>query len=299
MAKVITIPLPHDLPENWNETQFVSPGGIEVGLTKQHGYNYLMEQVNNTQKAVLELEEKGSQALDSDLIYYVSSEGSDTIGSGSEDSPFLTIQKAIDEMPSNLNGKTVTVFVGEGTFQPFTVSNKHFGQVVLFRNPAMAEGVKPIISGSCKVAFCNSRVKINGFKINASDSKGCILVEAVNELFLHNSIFNGVNKEADGVRILSADVSCGIAYCVFENCANCVSTNHDSGSGGMCSVSIYTCTGSNNNYAIYNNFAVIGIYNSSVGTLGCSALLSLSYTGGPVYLNGQIYTAVASASVVE
>lgn len=50
----ISIPahLPADLPENWNEFQYVSPGGTDVGLTKQHGYNYLMEQVNATQEAV-------------------------------------------------------------------------------------------------------------------------------------------------------------------------------------------------------------------------------------------------------
>lgn len=55
MAKIVTVPLPHDLPENWNENQYVSPGGTEVGLTEQHGYNYLMRQVNNAQKAVQEV----------------------------------------------------------------------------------------------------------------------------------------------------------------------------------------------------------------------------------------------------
>lgn len=44
--------LPADLPENWTQGQIISPNGTEVGLTEQHGYNYLMEQVNNTQTAV-------------------------------------------------------------------------------------------------------------------------------------------------------------------------------------------------------------------------------------------------------
>jgi hypothetical protein len=34
----------------------VSPGGTEVGLSPKHGYNYLMKQVNDTQKAVEELD---------------------------------------------------------------------------------------------------------------------------------------------------------------------------------------------------------------------------------------------------
>lgn len=53
---IISVPLPRDLPENWNDSQYVSPGGTEVGLTEKHGYNYLMKQVNNTQKAAKELE---------------------------------------------------------------------------------------------------------------------------------------------------------------------------------------------------------------------------------------------------
>lgn len=46
------IPLPADLPENWTSEQTVAPTGAEVGLSNQHGYNYLMKQVNNAQKAL-------------------------------------------------------------------------------------------------------------------------------------------------------------------------------------------------------------------------------------------------------
>lgn len=47
--------LPADLPENWTDSQYVSPGGTEVGLTPQHGYNYLNIQVNAVQKAAQEI----------------------------------------------------------------------------------------------------------------------------------------------------------------------------------------------------------------------------------------------------
>ena len=46
------IPLPADLPENWTSGQIVAPTGAEVGMDEQHGYNYLMRQVNNAQKAL-------------------------------------------------------------------------------------------------------------------------------------------------------------------------------------------------------------------------------------------------------
>lgn len=55
MSKFITTPLAKDLPENWTDVQYVSPNGTEVGLSEKHGYNYLMKQVNNAQKAAEEL----------------------------------------------------------------------------------------------------------------------------------------------------------------------------------------------------------------------------------------------------
>lgn len=55
MPKITTWTLPHDLPQNWNDNNYVSPNGTEVGLTTKHGYNYLMKQVNNTQLAFNEM----------------------------------------------------------------------------------------------------------------------------------------------------------------------------------------------------------------------------------------------------
>lgn len=46
------IPLPADLPENWTSGQIIAPTGAEAGLDDQHGYNYLMMQVNNVQRAL-------------------------------------------------------------------------------------------------------------------------------------------------------------------------------------------------------------------------------------------------------
>ena len=55
-ARPVKQNLPADLPENWTDSQYVSPGGTEVGLTPQHGYNYLNRQVNAVQKAAQEID---------------------------------------------------------------------------------------------------------------------------------------------------------------------------------------------------------------------------------------------------
>lgn len=57
MPNFVKVLLPHDLPEDWNDTKYVSPNGTEVGLSEKHGYNYLMKQVNNAQQAAAELSE--------------------------------------------------------------------------------------------------------------------------------------------------------------------------------------------------------------------------------------------------
>ena len=51
----ITVSLPADLPEDWAENQIVAPEGQSVGLDQQHGYNYLMEQVNAAQTAAVQI----------------------------------------------------------------------------------------------------------------------------------------------------------------------------------------------------------------------------------------------------
>lgn len=65
------IPLPADLPENWTSGQTIAPTGAEVGLDNQYGYNYLMIQVNNAQKALKALAAQREEDL-ARIRYWVS-----------------------------------------------------------------------------------------------------------------------------------------------------------------------------------------------------------------------------------
>lgn len=58
------IPLPADLPENWTSGQIIAPTGAEAGLDNQHGYNYLMKQVNNAQNAAKALNKGKADSVD-------------------------------------------------------------------------------------------------------------------------------------------------------------------------------------------------------------------------------------------
>ena len=56
-TKPIPNPLLADLQDDWPVGQNVAPTGEEVGLTHQHGYNYLMEKVNEVIQAINDLNE--------------------------------------------------------------------------------------------------------------------------------------------------------------------------------------------------------------------------------------------------
>lgn len=55
MSHFLNVDLPSDLPEAWSTDDYVAPEGPDVGLSEQHGYNYLCRQVNNAQKAAITL----------------------------------------------------------------------------------------------------------------------------------------------------------------------------------------------------------------------------------------------------
>jgi hypothetical protein len=51
-----------------------------------------------------------------DTVVYVSTSGNNTSGTGSSDAPYATIQAAINSIPKNLSGCTVTINVASGTY---------------------------------------------------------------------------------------------------------------------------------------------------------------------------------------
>ena len=73
--KPIKIPLPADLPEDWNAGQIVAPDGTAVGLTERHGYNYLMAAVNRAQRGVNEVNEAALPFCGGDLRRWVDGGG--------------------------------------------------------------------------------------------------------------------------------------------------------------------------------------------------------------------------------
>lgn len=78
---------------------------------------------------VSELETIGH--LDNASIY-VATSGNDASGDGSENYPYRTIQKAIDSVPKDLEGREITINIASGTYaEDVTVSGYHGGSLRL------------------------------------------------------------------------------------------------------------------------------------------------------------------------
>jgi len=57
-----------DLPEDWGYEQIVAPEGESVGLTPQHGYNYLMKKVNECARTLNRIVAEMGQIAPDDMV---------------------------------------------------------------------------------------------------------------------------------------------------------------------------------------------------------------------------------------
>ena len=88
--------LPADLPENWQQGQTISPNGTEVGLSEQHGYNYLMRQVNAAQTAI------NTQEISMDGVNQTVDEINSKIGSSGDASSLASVFAKLNSLIATL-----------------------------------------------------------------------------------------------------------------------------------------------------------------------------------------------------
>lgn len=117
--------LPADLPEDWTSNQKISPNGTEVGLSEQHGYNYLMKQVNDTQNEVnnigttieAALEDVAKEASVQEVITSIGDTG-DTGGSTVAGTVMSKLNEILEQLGISTTGSTVQEVLEELLNQP-------------------------------------------------------------------------------------------------------------------------------------------------------------------------------------
>lgn len=122
------IPLPADLPENWTSGQIIAPTGAEAGLDDQHGYNYLMRQVNNAQRALKALAAQREEDL-ARIKFWASDDPTSPasfIGGTWERIEGKFIMGASDTYPAGSTGGEAAVALTEDNNGPHTHILKKF-----------------------------------------------------------------------------------------------------------------------------------------------------------------------------
>lgn len=98
-------------------------------------------------------------ATESLYIYVSSTTGNDGTGEGTEDSPYATIQKAIDTLPLNLNGYNGVIVVSGGTYNEYVdISDFVHGTITILNRKS--ESI--VINGELSISDCHA-VNITGF----------------------------------------------------------------------------------------------------------------------------------------
>lgn len=123
---------------------------------------------------------------------FVSPAGSDTLGEGTSANPYGTIQRAVDSLPKNLNGKNIIINLVSGTYNE-SVSIKDFTSGTITINGVQGAGVT--VTG---LSIENALVLIDGIHLNVGN--GGIFVGSMGMLFSATSNIT-VNGATNGVTL--------------------------------------------------------------------------------------------------
>lgn len=229
-----------------------------------------------------------ADALVEDVTVYVTSTGSDLDGDGTLDSPFKTIQAAIDALPKNLNGYTATVDVEIGTYNENVVCRGFIGGKLIVGLNNRLVTIQSIEFDNCTFAVMN----IN--RITAPSGATFTPLKVTNGSHVHlnrSIIIDGASSAVSGLSATyNSSVSSINGVTITSN--NCGGSAIVATNGST--VALYTIAGSNNFAGMYAS--VGGVITYETGSIE-SFLGDESSGGGRIWTGGS--TSVLSVASVE
>lgn len=205
---------------------------------------------------------------------YVSTTGNDETGDGSESSPYATIQKAIDSLPKNLGGNTVTINVASGTYNavsgsPIISATKFYNGMLDIRGPSSSD--KAVLNGNISITKCDAIARVIFLKAVGTDlwngmqfQNGCIYIYDCQDVLINSCDIDGVDKSESGI-LVGGQSNVGISNGDISNCDKAITTRSANSTRGLATVSIYQMAGANNNVFVHSEAAVVSdYYNNTV-----------------------------------
>lgn len=154
-----------------------------------------------------------------DVTVYVSSGGNDVTGTGDVSYPFKTIQAAIDAIPKNLDGHTVTIQMDQAVYTEHIVCRGFSGGKLVIGIPS----VRSSIEGGVEIDNC-SVVELNLSTISKGDATtGAALLNVTNGSIVivpYDLVVNASGENFSGVQASYGSViSFGYNYTLtVHNC---------------------------------------------------------------------------------
>ena len=149
---------------------------------------------------------------------YVAGTGSDSTGDGSQARPFSTIQTAINSLPKNLNGHSVTIHVAAGTYAGFTMEGFYgagysYKVGILIVGDFTDNAVNTVITTSgVEIYNCGTNVFLQQLDVTGVNSGANISVINCNGIVSMNTV-NCTGTEAVLGMWLSNDNRVNLYFC--------------------------------------------------------------------------------------
>lgn len=276
-----------DKGSTWGEWEFINPQmktGIEYRTTERHLGNPVYKKMDSdgviwwsTDQSTWKREAErvgAAPVLKAGKTIYISTTGNDETGDGSESSPYATIQKAIDSLPKNLGGNTVTINVASGTYNavsgsPIISATKFYNGMLDIRGPSSSD--KAVLNGNISITKCDAIARVIFLKAVGTDlwngmqfQNGCIYIYDCQDVLINNCDIDGVDKSESGI-LVGGQSNVGISNGDISNCDKAITTRSANSTRGLATVSIYQMAGANNNVFIHSEAAVVSdYYNNTV-----------------------------------
>lgn len=234
----------------WQPWEYENPplaNGIEYRTTERYNNNPVYEKLeNNIFKRYIA---NGTMVptestLMGNVTLYVSPDGSDSTGDGTEAKPFREIQAALNTLPTNLGTSKVTINVAAGEYNKCQVQGFCGGRTYYDASISIvgAGADSTIVSGNVTVWGCHVPVTISGVEFRGTTGGASIYI-ASNSSFVELSRCSSTHEYGRGFFCYQTN---------FVRMHNCTISNKTE--YGLCSAGSYVectaLTGSNNAVAI-------------------------------------------------
>lgn len=226
--------------------------------------------------------------LASDVTLYVDAATGDDANDGSQETPFKTIQAAVDSLPKDLGAHVATISVSGNAADASTITISGFYHGILRISGSGATTLVGFYIANC------DEVKVDNFNLGGNESNiaGNAIIQATNVKLavISKSTIDGIEKTKDGVWI-TGESNVTFSAVTFNNCRNAINTRAESSATrSIALVSIYECGGSGNSTALLCSTAICTEWYTPISNIGADVAVQQEFGGVLIQQNGTLYT---------